>query len=312
MKGKKEILLANFNCTFGTIEEKAAPMLEYFKEIIYPAFKRKKKQGVFFFDDIKIGKNEKIGYYLYGKIIKDTTLEVKSIYDWDKEEMIDTDKKYRSSPYSEFILMLMNHRLLFIPGAKGCPRLSSLKSLLKHNIKRVTIEHNKQNLSEEEFPPIYSFDIIEIPKSTNVLKTMEEFEEIKYFSLEFMKLNPEPLDGLLRDIDSIREKCGSNSSKYTMKNPTEKDVLAQIIQDSNGLASFSMLARKKEDIEAVEYKNDNFKEVRSLYLPEHETLENNINLAINDSLNDSRINSVKNIEESLYKRVIEKIKTLIL
>lgn len=312
MKGKKEIQLANFNCTFGTVEEKASPMLEYFIEIIYPAFKRKKQYGVFFFDEIIIGENKKIGYYLYGKIIKDTTLEVKSRYDWDKEKLVDTDEKYRSSPFSEFILMLNNHRLLFIPGTKGHPRLSSLKTLLKNNIKKVTKEHNKKSLPEEELPPIYSFDIIEIPKKTNVLKDIEMFEEIKSFSLEFMKLNHEPLAGMLQNIDSIREKCGSKSSKYTMKNPTEKKVIAEIIQESDGLANFSMVARKKEDIESIEYKNDNFKEVRELLLPEHETLENNINLAIDDSFNDPRINSAKKAEKSLYERAIEKIKTLIL
>lgn len=48
MKGKKEIQLANFNCTFGTVEENASPMLEYFSEIIYPAFKRKKNIEYFF------------------------------------------------------------------------------------------------------------------------------------------------------------------------------------------------------------------------------------------------------------------------
>ncbi|WP_300453038.1 hypothetical protein [Fusobacterium sp.] len=312
MKGKKEIQLANFNCTFGTVEENASPMLKYFTEIIYPAFKRKKKyRKTFFFEDIKLGENKKIGYYLYGKIIKDTTLEITSRYDWENNTLVDTDEKYRSSPFSEFILMLNNHRLLFIPGSKGHPRLSSLKTLLKYNIERVIKEHNKKSLPEEELPEIYSFDIIEIPKKTDVFKQIEMFEEIKSFSLEFIKLNPEPLSGILQNIDSIRERCGSNSSKYTMKNPTEKKVIAEIIQESNGLASFSMEARKKDESEVREYKNDNFKVTRELIFPEHETLENNINLAINDSFNDPRINDAKRAEKKLYEIVVEKIKTFI-
>lgn len=35
MINKKYLYLANFNCTFG---DKNCPMLEYFEEIIYPAF----------------------------------------------------------------------------------------------------------------------------------------------------------------------------------------------------------------------------------------------------------------------------------
>lgn len=312
MKGKKEIQLANLNCTFGTVEEKASPMLEYFTEIIYPAFKRKKKYRTLFFDEIKIGENKKIGYYLYGKIIRDTTLEVKSRYDWEKEMLIDTDEKYRTSPFSEFILMLNNHKLLFIPGSKGHPRLSSFKSLLKNNINNIIKVNNRQSISENEFPPIYSFDVIEIPKSANVLEDIKKFEEIKSFSLEFIKLNPEPLSGLLQNIDSIRERCGSNSSTYTMKNPKNKEVIAEIIQESNGLANFSMKAKKQEDVEIREYKNDNFKEVRELILPEHESLDNNINLVINDSFNDQRINSAPKAEKNLYKRAIEKLKALVL
>lgn len=226
--------------------------------------------------------------------------------------LIDTDEKYRTSPFSEFILMLNNHKLLFIPGSKGHPRLSSFKSLLKNNINNIIKVNNRQSISENEFPPIYSFDVIEIPKSANVLEDIKKFEEIKSFSLEFIKLNPEPLSGLLQNIDSIRERCGSNSSTYTMKNPKNKEVIAEIIQESNGLANFSMKAKKQEDVEIREYKNDNFKEVRELILPEHESLDNNINLVINDSFNDQRINSAPKAEKNLYKRAIEKLKALVL
>lgn len=62
---KKEISLANFNCTFD-IDNK--PMLSYFNEIIYPAFtsnfKRKIKDNTYFFNSVRVIEYEKMNLFL--------------------------------------------------------------------------------------------------------------------------------------------------------------------------------------------------------------------------------------------------------
>ena len=66
----------------------------------------------YFFDDVHI--RELNGeYVLSGLLIKDTVLEVRSEYT-ESEGLKKTNKRFKSSPYSLFLIYLKNHRMMLV------------------------------------------------------------------------------------------------------------------------------------------------------------------------------------------------------
>ena len=109
MRGYKKLTISNFNCVFGE-EHNYIPMLNYFENIVLESFLLKDrwrlKKGHFFFYDIQLKETNEWGIYLTGRLIKLTTLEMKSRYNEETDELIEINKKEDVAPYSNFILFL--------------------------------------------------------------------------------------------------------------------------------------------------------------------------------------------------------------
>lgn len=313
MKGLKELTLANFNCTFGEDEKRLEPMLTYFVEVVLPSFKDERKFRGYYFYDVSLKEHEEFGYYLYGRVVKDTVLEIKSRFNSTNQRLEDTNEEYSSSPYSEFILLLKNHRMIFINGQKGSPTLSNLKTLITGNIRRVIKEYNFRQESGNEVLPLYELNLTEITKNRNVIEQIRNFEKISRFSLEFFALNNDiHMDELFKSLQKSREKSKSKTLEPVFHNPEDKEYIANLIQNTNGMANFSMTAKEKPGEAQKVYKNGDFKEKIELYFPEHETPHNNEILAINTALLDARVNVVSKSNLSIYDKIKSKIISLLI
>ena len=83
--------IANFNVTFG---EESTPLLDYFDSIVYPAFNsgivrevvRKSEKTVtkYFFDKVKILTQENDEMVMIGYFIKDTVININTVYEEGK------------------------------------------------------------------------------------------------------------------------------------------------------------------------------------------------------------------------------------
>lgn len=306
MKGHKEFTLANFNCLFGENDNLKEPMLNYFERIIFPAFIQKYNHKQFFFHEISIKEYDKDKFYLYGKIVKQTTLEVNSIYNRETETLEETDYKYAASPYSEFILLLENHRLLMCGNQKGSPTISNFQSLMRSSIKKIIKDNNKVCETGYELPPLYEFEVIELPKKADIQKTIDNFESISKFSLKIMSLNNDILDdNFFEELQNLKDISGSKTSELNLTNPENKKFITEAIEKSAGLATFTLEARTAKGEKTIKYTNNEFKEKLSLYLPEHNSENTNEAIAIHNAILDSRMSVVSSENKSAYDKVIE-------
>lgn len=305
MKGHKELILANFNCLFGENETSKEPMLNYFEKIVFPAFLQKYNHKQFFFHEISIKEYDKDKFYLYGKIIRQTTLEVSSIYNKETQTLEETNYKYEASPYSEFILLLENHRLILCGNQKGSPTISNFQSLMRNSINKIIKDNNKVCETGHELPPLYEFEVIELPKTEDIKKNIEKFESISKFSLKIVSLNNDILDdNFFEDLQKLKDISGSKSSELNLTNPENKSFISEAIEKSAGLATFTLEAREKKGEKPIKYTNNEFKEKLSLYLDEHKSENENEIYAINQAILDPRMSVVSSENKNAYDKVI--------
>lgn len=302
MKGEKVFTLANFNCVFEEEGGESYPMLDFFDIIYEASFLDKRYSGLFLYG-VELIKTEDAGICLYGKIVKNTTLEVDSIFDEREQRLIETDEKYPASPYSEFILILQNHKLIFTPNQKGSPNLVNLSSVYKQNISQVL---KKIGLEKEELQNLkLKLNITEIPKKAEILKELKNFEKISSFKLDFFELNNDDLSDFFDMADNFKKEIGSKEMKHEYKNPTNKDMVAEMIQKTEGKAEITLVANKQGE-KSIPYKNEYFKEKKVIYLPEHEGIEANILKVVTEIITDVRMKKVSQENEESYKRALKK------
>lgn len=312
MKGKKIITLCNLNCKFEK-NKKTYPMLDYFNIVKEALFLEKHFRNMFLYE-VKLIETKTMGYCIYGKIVKNTHLEINSKYD-EKNKILNELSKteiHQSSPYSEFILILKNHRLIFTPSQKGSPTIKNLESVLKRNIKSILKIYNHQLNEEKEMINLHFFDIMEVPKKTNVYNDLVKFEKISLFSLKFIELNNDLLNDYFESTQVLKDEIGSNEIVQNFKNPMNKKIIAKMIEKSAGKISIMIKARKKGEVKEKIYKNDDFKEKLEVIFPaELVNDEENILSLIDKRIDDQRLKEVSQDNENTYKKFLENMKEII-
>lgn len=308
MKGHKEFILANFNCVFGE-SENPEPMLNYFEKIVFPAFNLDNTIREHFFYEVRLDKYDTDKYYLYGKIIKNTVLEINSIYNEETKELKETNQRPASAPYSEFILLLENHRLIFSKNQKGSPKLSNFKQLMKSSLNKVIKNNNKSCESGYELPEINTFEVIELPKEESVKKIIDNLDKISKFSLKVVELNNDILDDdFFEKLLEQKEISGSRSIDHTFNSPENKNFVAEAIRKSMGLMKFNLSAKDKNG-ESRNYTNNEFKEKMIIDLPEHASEHENEVTVIREAILDPRMNKVSKENRTAYDRVLSYLRT---
>lgn len=309
MKGKKVIILANLNCIFKRNEEDF-PMLEHFDVIIEAIKQMTNDNRNLFLYDLNWIETKSLGYCLYGKIIKNTNLEIASKYHKESGVLEELPKKemHHSSPYSEFVLILQNHRILFTPSQKGSPTIQNLQKLFRNNIKKAVKDYNRE---KEDSLELKDLNILELPKRQNIYELIKQFKKISIFSLKFIQLNNDLLDDYFENTDTIKQEIGSNEVVQIFKNPSNKKVISTMIEKTDGKVEVSLRA-KKEGENMKEYKNGDFKERIEVILPEHNSNEENVKHLIDGEIFDIRLKEVSKENQSIYTKMKGYIKEIVM
>lgn len=180
--------MGNLVCRFG--REKV--LLDLADEIVLPCF----------FDDTLVRIHDKTNYFFHevkpvllhnektegvigivGRYIKDTTLEREQIFEKGKGLIRDTGSM-RSSPSSLFLLILNNHRLVYVKETKDAPSKESFCSTLRNFLR----SKHKQHIEAEfdRFKAIRDSD----PESEMVTKK-DLYEATPRPTLELIPLTSE-------------------------------------------------------------------------------------------------------------------------
>ena len=226
--------VANFNVVFGN-EEK--PMLDYFDNIVYPAFmsgiiKSGNGEDDYFLHEIKLIENKKGDAALIGRIVKWTTLEVFSDLD-EKGQLIEKDEHYSSAPYSTFIIYLRNHRMLFVPNQKGSPTLVNFRSTIAYILKNYVNNYNSEN---EEKLPYALVNIVGVPSARSMEELLKTVKKINSLTLKFYPLNGD-LDfsnmfGMM--TTDLRKAVGCKTGKTILNSPKSVEGVVDVLQQAGG------------------------------------------------------------------------------
>lgn len=247
----KKMTVANVNMVFGKQEE---PMIYHIDDIIIPAMNgnNERKAGSktrYFFEDVKVRKI-KGEYVLAGLFIKDTVLEALSEYD-DVTGLKHIDKRMSSAPFSLFMIFLRNHRMVLVKNQMGSPDIRNFRSALYEILNAyISKENEKRKQSNEEFllRPMH-IAVTGITTQYNVKEVLKDVEKVESLTLKFHPLNGEwDLDSLYGEVDNVRKKTGSKTGKMIFNSPGNIDAVAEMIEESDGLAEPQMKVRYRGDV----------------------------------------------------------------
>lgn len=200
--------MANLVCRFGG--EKV--LLDFEEEVVFPSFFdssmiRTYDKTSYFFYDVEAIKLEEEGdpvVCVAGRFIKDTTLEREQIFDRKKGLIQDSDSM-RSSPSAIFLLILNNHRLIYVKETKNAPSKESFRSTLlnflrsKHKqfvnaeYERLK-EENDQKVTKKSLYESYprpTLDLIPLTSDESIESFVRNYETLKYIEISLSDRNDE-------------------------------------------------------------------------------------------------------------------------
>lgn len=209
MKSENATIL-NLTCKFGSKD-----LLDLANEIIIPAFKSnlERKYGAtrYLLIDVQIadigeeGRSEKA---IYGRFIKDTILKSEQILTSDKQ-LIEQNLAIQSSPSAFFVLLLKDHRLIYLAETAYAPDYKTFASTLQWIFRKKRRSHINelfkkapQNLKSEEklalkkqieneFVPNVTVNLFPIPTNESMTKFIDRYSTLKSIKFKINRSNAE-------------------------------------------------------------------------------------------------------------------------
>lgn len=313
MISRKNLYLANFNCTFG---EKNYPMLKYFEEIIYPAFtsgivRKPSYKNEYFFNKVELIEYSIGKFAIVGMIVKKTILERKSLIDEDGS--IDyRDDKIPSHPFSYFIIFLNNHRMVLVKNQSGSPDVKNFESMA-----RFAISERISDLNISQNDKVFekgSVNVTDIPCNDTVKDKISSLSKINNITLTFYPLNggDVPTEGFYNMYREILESSGSEEGTMAIKNPRveseeDKQFISNMITQEGGMVKHTIKGKNLNG-EPVKIKDNDMSEVISIELNDGEHINNNINRIVEVSNTREEITNIGDENARIYDMNLDKIK----
>lgn len=248
----KQMYVADLNVVFGKEEE---PLIKHIDDIVLPALQRgsyieASERTGYIFENVQLNEIEENEYIIQGILIKDTVLDIMSEYSREKG-LEKTNKHYKSSPYSVFLLYLKNHRMLLVKNQPGSPDIRSFGSAFREAVRGYVAQQNrKRKSSGEEVLPMPKTHIAGIKTAQNVKEALKDVEKISQLIFKFYPLNSEwDYGSVFGQIDkTIRKEIGSKKGRMVFPSPKSKDGVAEIIESTEGLVQSEMKVIYKSDL----------------------------------------------------------------
>lgn len=279
--------VANFICRFGDNDV----LLDMAENIVIPAFLGQRIRSYadtnYFFIDTKIidvGTRGDPELALIGRYVKAGKIARDQIYIDGK--IVKDHKELDSAPTSFFVLMLSNHKLLYIRENSGAPGLTSFSSTIEAFIKTqrmsvISEEFEKQKDSPEKMTkvalskkyPLPEINIVELSSDASIQEFVKKFIILNTVEVKLLDTNHEldnsPLFGQAR---KVKDKLGADS--VTVKNEKKgiiglnKEAVAALItkpaEEGNSRITLKGIG---EDGDGLRGNNEHFKLSVPIILP---------------------------------------------
>lgn len=239
MKNEKIMQFANFNITFShKNEDENKPMLNYFKEIVFPAFKQNYflknnyNHAKYTFSDVKIEKVDD-EFYIVGNFVKSTNYQIHTQYEGGT--IISAESTVPTAPYSRFIVFLKNHKMILIKNEKESPDIRSFQKTYRSAINNFIYTHNK-NIEESNRLPEAIVNIVDIPLMSDIKTALKDTKKIRSIKLRFFPLNNDiDFTPAYKDVRMLMNHVKSNSGNLILNSPYSIDGVCELIENNAGL-----------------------------------------------------------------------------
>lgn len=250
--------MGNLVCRFGS--EKV--LLDLADEIVLPALfdntlKRSYDKTSYFFHEVspvklRSSKEESV-IGIAGRYIKDTTLEREQIFEQGKGLVKDAGS-LRSSPSALFLLILNNHRLIYVKETKDAPSKDSFRSTLLNFLRKKHAEHidrlfqeNKDEREEDptiekiakkdlhELIPRPTLDIIPLTSEESIEEFVRKYDVLKTVQISLSDRNGEnDNDPFFDQMQKKKDAIGSTKTiiKHANTKGLNKDEAIKEISDA--------------------------------------------------------------------------------
>lgn len=246
MSYKKKLEFANYTCKFG--EE--LNLLDLFEEVVWPSFSGReyirtiKGCEYFFLDTFLLKLNDSDQkepiISIAGKLVKNAKLKREQIYRVGQGIIEDRDE-LETAPTALFVLILNNHRLLYLKEVAGAPDIEAFRSTSQtflnecHRkfIKRI---HEASKVGEEnpesaritkremiEKYPFPELRVTTLTDPTSLETYIEQFERIEELTIKLLPTNNEDInmDGFWKSLSNTRFRMGSKYASTRFANKTD-------------------------------------------------------------------------------------------
>lgn len=300
---QKNLYMANFNCTFG---EENSPLLNYFEEIVEPAFfgdyEKTTSKNTYFFHNIKLNEYLPGKLAISGIIVKKTILEVKSLLDKETGNIIKKNDKIPSDPFSYFILFLENHRMVLVKNQAGSPNLKNFESLARHNLKEASIAYcgNIKNSI-----PV-NLNIGSLPSEHRIDEELDKLAVINEMVLKLYPLNGD-IDNVYGGLREELTKLGSPEGYSVTKSPKNVENVKETLKEGRGIFK-ATLKGKGIHGEKISIDNDSVAAIIPIHINEDMGIEENIENIFEEAEQREELKEMSEDNKNIYARFVNKIK----
>ena len=254
---KKRMEVANLTCR-SILGDKE--FLDVFVDYFLPAMQNQEVPGsrnsetLFYkFIDLNVTKIEN-ELVLYGRFIKCLNIEREQILDGDK--LIPSFESMDSAPSSFFVLILRNHKLLWIKETSRAPLLKDFRAALSKMLKKERFnlinnyvesqtlnlfldKNNMQNIERKAYAeyPELELSVTPLGNDVQIRKRLSRFKNIYNITIKALKRNNE----LGSDFSMLAQKMSETQEKMAAKNvttqihgdtknPLKKEAATELIQ----------------------------------------------------------------------------------
>ncbi|WP_155616495.1 hypothetical protein [Xanthomonas translucens] len=231
--GTRDLELANLVCRFGD-----KVLLDHFHEIVRPALfdNRTREYGsaTYFFSGVELvllGNDDKdrplVG--VAGRIIKDGQVRREQVY--KEGGLVKDHRTMQSSPSAIFLLMLHNHRLIYVKETTGAPDKATFRSTLLSFLKSARAAHikglykkidelhptrKKRREEKEKVDENYQLPTLQlIPLATqgSVEEFVGKYDVLKRIKITYRATNDEnPMGAFFAQLRKNKDALGSDSA----------------------------------------------------------------------------------------------------
>lgn len=322
-------------------------MVDYFEKIIFPAlknelFKRKSKTCEHYLTDVKIvnlaDELDEPQLALVGIHIRRLLLEIKHDYIVEQGFIPIGETKY-SAPYSTFILLLKNHRLIQFKDQAGSPDVRSLGATVREFIRQYRnnairevrrfifdgiepsqevknmIDMNKETLQmprrelrdflKNQFYPEPEINVVPIPSPNIIEQKMKYIKSIQQVNFRVYPLNSElDFSGFYKSLRTATTELNAPSGQAVFNGPKDINSVGDYLKESKGMADFIVYARS--ETEKLKLSPDELIENIQLSIPEGAVLEEQAKYVYSKVKDREEIAMVSDENRQNYKKYLDR------